>query len=201
MFPRGIWKVAWLLLLAALAAIAFSAVVVDMTDGKQRFGKLGRSAVVMAKAPWTLEQMITENRRMYSEVPERLDGPPGWRFGAEGMPQDLPGHIRLSRFDGDGRDFATDTVSSPFRQAMENYEVQTRHEGLFDLLPGGYLMLEEENAGRLLVLAPSGDLVASYVNKGEDGKGRRMGWSRYVPEAQGDPVATKLRGLDCPAVH
>ena len=40
MFPRGIWKVAWLLLLAALAAIAFSAVVVDMTDGKKRFGKL-----------------------------------------------------------------------------------------------------------------------------------------------------------------
>jgi hypothetical protein len=91
MFPRGIWKVAWLLLLAALAAIAFAAVVVDMTDGKMRFGKLGRSAVVMAKAPWTLEQMITADRRMYTEVPERLDGPPGWRFGAEGMPWGLPG--------------------------------------------------------------------------------------------------------------
>ncbi len=444
MFPRGIWKVAWQLLLAAIAAIAFAAVVLDMTEGEKRFGKLGRAAVLLAKAPSTVEQIVHQDRRMYANKREHFDGPPGWNFAADGMPTGLPGYVLLSRFDGDRRrhvvelydlgdfslvhrwepdadalladarrdvgyvditawdrrfyraihplllengdvifkdhysplfrlspcgervwmrddlryhhstepdgsggfwvptlaspsqipgvnwwffedtltrmsaagkvlfnrsltrlflekgeyhrifsaemykndplhlndiqpamedgrywkrgdlflsirryamimlyrpstdeiiwakegpwmsqhdvdivddhtiavfnnnvidtgsgsgvdgvsevlyyDFETDTVSSPFREAMEAQSVRTRAEGLFDLLPTGHLMVEEANGGRLLLFSPSGHLVASYVNKAEDGKGRFMGWSRYIPQPLGDTAANALRATDC----
>lgn len=444
MFKNGFWKAAWLLLLAALGAIAFSAIVVDTTEGDKRFGRFGRGAVLLAKAPWTIEDVLTADRKMFSAEPERFDGPAGWRFEAAGMPDGIPGHVLLSRFDGERRrhvvelydlndfalvhrwepdadllladaeregsymdvttwtkrfyralhplllengdlifkdhyqplfrvsacgeriwmkddvryhhstepdgeggfwiptlarrsvipgvnrwfyediltrmtedggvtfqrsltrllmergyfhrifsadqhendplhlndiqpvladgpywkrgdlflsvrrydmvllyrpstdeivwlkegpwigqhdvdivddhtialfnnnninlgkgprvdgvsevlfyDFDTDTVSSPFRQAMERHAVQSQYEGLFDFLPTGHLMLEETNAGRLLLFAPSGDLMASYVNNGADGRGRMMGWSRYIPQPLGDTAAKALRAADC----
>ncbi len=80
-------------------------------------------------------------------------------------------------------DFKTDSVTSPFRATMETYAIRTPTEGLFDILPSGHLMLEEENAGRLLIFSPDGEFVASYVNNDEERKGHRMGWSRFVPES------------------
>ena len=82
-------------------------------------------------------------------------------------------------------DFTTDTVTSPYRNIMETYAIRTPTEGLFHILPSGHLMLEEENAGRLLIFSPDGDFVASYVNNNEKQTGQRMGWSRYVSEELG----------------
>lgn len=89
-------------------------------------------------------------------------------------------------------DFASDTVSSPFRNIMETYAIRTPTEGLFDIFPSGHLMLEEENAGRLLIFSPEGDFVASYVNNSAERKGHRMGWSRYVSEDLGRTVKNAL---------
>jgi hypothetical protein len=94
-------------------------------------------------------------------------------------------------------DFATDTVSSPFRGAMERQSVQTLTEGLADLLPSGHLMLEEQNAGRLLLFSPTGEVVASFVNNDSEGRGFQMGWSRYIPQDLGDRAAAALQGRDC----
>lgn len=444
MSTHKLWKVAWILSLVLVAAVGFAAVVLDMTTGQKRFGRFGRGAVLLAKAPWTLQEMLTADQRTYTSEPERFDGPPGWRFGEGGRPDGLPGHVLLSRFDGDRRrhaielfdlsdfslvhrwepdadllladavreggymdvttwtkrfyralhplllengdlifkdhyqplfrvsacgeriwmkddvryhhstepdgeggfwiptlarrsdipgvnrwfyedfltrmstegqvtfqrsltrllmehgyfhrifsadqhendplhlndiqpvltdgphwkrgdlflsvrrydmvllyrpstdeivwlkegpwigqhdvdivddhtiavfnnnnvnfgkgprvngvsevlfyDFDTDTVSSPFRQAMEGNAVQSQYEGLIDFLPTGHLMVEETNAGRLLLLAPSGELVASYVNNAADGRGRMMGWSRHIPQPLGDTAASALRATDC----
>ncbi|AZV78025.1 hypothetical protein EBB79_09055 [Parasedimentitalea marina] len=94
-------------------------------------------------------------------------------------------------------DFETDTVSSPFRKTMETYGIKTLTEGLVDFLPSGHLLLEEENAGRLMLFSSDGEFIASFINNSAKGLGYRMGWSRYIPDALGAQAATALENHDC----
>ncbi len=94
-------------------------------------------------------------------------------------------------------DFDTDMVSSPFKDAMNNLEITALFEGLFDLLPSGHLMVEEENTGRIVVLAPDGTLTAEYVNRADDGRLYRMGWSRYMDRATGDALRDTMATINC----
>ncbi|NEX17461.1 MAG: hypothetical protein C1943_12750 [Halochromatium sp.] len=94
-------------------------------------------------------------------------------------------------------DFATDAVTSPFRDAMVRESVRTLTEGLADLLPSGHLMLEEQNAGRLLLFSLTGELVASYINHDSDGRGFQLGWSRYIPQTLGATAAATLKRRVC----
>ena len=96
-------------------------------------------------------------------------------------------------------DFATDTVSYPYAAAMEKAETKTLYEGLSDLMPGGLAMVEEENAGRILIVGQNGEIAASYLNMGDGGLTYRLGWSRYIDQATGDAVAAKLAATSCPA--
>ncbi|MEE4121271.1 MAG: arylsulfotransferase family protein [Paracoccaceae bacterium] len=98
-------------------------------------------------------------------------------------------------------DFETDRVTSPFRDAMERNDVRTQTEGLFELLPTGHLLLEEENAGRLLLFSPDGDLLASFINNDEEGAGFRMGWSRYVTEELGGRAVAEIADQECPSAR
>jgi hypothetical protein len=94
-------------------------------------------------------------------------------------------------------DFETDTVTSPFREAMERHDVRTVTEGLADLLPSGHLMLEEQNAGRILLLSHTGELVASFINNDSEGRGFQLGWSRYIPQELGERAAEALDQRTC----
>ncbi|WP_068316441.1 arylsulfotransferase family protein [Aliiruegeria sabulilitoris] len=439
-----LWVVGLLLVAAAIGAVMFGAIVYDTTNGKARFGSLGETAVLVAKAPWTIEEVLHEDERMLSQSPNRFPGTGGWQVEGESYPGDLPGYILISRHDGDKRrhvlelydltdlsvvhrwwpdanelladarrdwiwmdytawrraawraihplllengdlivkdqyaplfrisacgdkvwmkddiyyhhstepdgeggfwiatdpaqsdipgvtewfiedaithmtadgevlyeksivkafyenglfhrifgagfhynnplhlndaqpvledgpywkkgdvfvsirrystillyrpstnkivwmkegpwldqhdvdiiddhtiavfnnsavntgrgrrvrnvsevlfyDFETDTVTSPFRAAMEKYSVRTETEGLFDFLPTGHMMLEEENAGRLLLFAPDGELVASFINNNSEGLGFHMGWSRYIPEDLGQRAIAAINTHDC----
>lgn len=88
-------------------------------------------------------------------------------------------------------DFATDTVSAPFGDAMRAAEVRTMSEGLYTQLPDGGLLVEEENAGRVLLFGADHALAAEYVNRAENGKIYHLGWSRYLPaDAPGVTAAT-----------
>ena len=91
-------------------------------------------------------------------------------------------------------DFETGETGNPWAAAMEKPEVKTLFEGLFERLPDGRFLVEEENSGRLLILSPEGDTVAEFVNKAGDGLAYRMGWSRYMTEAAGDAALAKLSG-------
>ncbi|MTJ04474.1 MAG: hypothetical protein FH759_07265 [Sediminimonas qiaohouensis] len=439
-----LWLVGLLLVAAAIGAIIFGAIVYDTSKGKARFGPIGNAAVAVARALWTLEEVLEEDTRVQSNAPDRFDGAGGWKFDQDALPDDLPGYILLSRHDGDLRrhvvelydltdlslvhrwmpdaeklladarrdwnwmdytawqreawrgihplllengdlivkdhyaplfrisacgervwmkddvhyhhstepdgeggfwiptlatpsdlpgtedwfledvmtrmspdgevlfqrslakvyiksgfyhrvfaaglhandpfhlndiepaledgpfwkkgdlflslrrystiiqyrpstdeiiwmkdgpwmdqhdvdivddhtisvfnnnvintgngrevrdvsevlfyDFETDTVSSPFRQAMETYWVNTPTEGLADFLPTGHMILEEENAGRLLLFSPEGKFIATFINNNSEGVGFRMGWSRYIPEALGANAEAALAGQDC----
>lgn len=91
-------------------------------------------------------------------------------------------------------DFDTDETSNPWPAVTEKPEVKTLFEGLFQRLPDGQFLIEEENSGRLLILSPSGDTLAEFVNKAGDGFAYRMGWSRYMSAEEGDAALAKLSG-------
>ena len=95
-------------------------------------------------------------------------------------------------------DFATGEISVPWARAMEQPDVKTLFEGLFRVMPGNLLMAEEENSGRLLILSPDGGTIGEFINKAADGMAYRMGWSRYMTQAEGDAALAQLSG-DCPS--
>ena len=96
-------------------------------------------------------------------------------------------------------DFATDQVSRPWDAAMKAADVKTLFEGLFTVLPDGSVLVEEENAGRLLVLGQDGTVRAEFINKGVDGIGYRMGWSRYLTQTEGEAELARLAATSCPS--
>ena len=96
-------------------------------------------------------------------------------------------------------DFTSDTARPMMAQAFAETDVRTITEGLFTLLPSGHVLVEEENYGRLLIFAPDGSVAAEYVNGAGDGKPYRMGWSRYIDEAQAQRVLAATATLRCGA--
>nr|WP_254430646.1 MULTISPECIES: arylsulfotransferase family protein [unclassified Ruegeria] len=94
-------------------------------------------------------------------------------------------------------DFATDTVSFPYRDVMETVNSGTISEGLQDFTPSGHLVFEEENRGRLFVIDASGDIVALFLNKAQNGYTYRMGWSRYMTQSHGEAALKAITDSGC----
>ena len=94
-------------------------------------------------------------------------------------------------------DFETDEVTLPFQTHMEKLGVSTEFEGLSEHMSGQRLFIEEENAGRILIIEPD-QTVAQYVNRGKDGVIYRLGWSRYLSREDGGAVARTLESTNCP---
>lgn len=101
-----------------------------------------------------------------------------------------------ARVDGANRvvvyDFRTGEVSAPWDKALADLRVQTLTEGLFTILPTGDLMVEEQNGGRILVLAPDGTTRATYINRAADGRVYQLAWSRWIDPALGAQALAAL---------
>ena len=65
-------------------------------------------------------------------------------------------------------DFDTDTVASPYEDAMRKADVRNTVEGLFTMLPDGRYMVEESNWGRIMFFDQAG-LQLEYINRANDG--------------------------------
>lgn len=106
-----------------------------------------------------------------------------------------------ARVDGANRvvvyDFANGLVSAPWNAALSALGVMTLSEGLQEVLPDGSVMIEEENSGRLLFLDASGETVAQYLNKTDDGTSWRLGWSRWLPAAEAEALLAAASGAAC----
>ncbi|MFN0113041.1 MAG: arylsulfotransferase family protein [Paracoccaceae bacterium] len=76
-------------------------------------------------------------------------------------------------------DFATETVSHPWKHAFERERVRALYEGLYTYLPGGGLLVEDHNSGRILIFDAEGRTVASYLNRASDGSVFTLGWGRH----------------------
>ena len=95
-------------------------------------------------------------------------------------------------------DFATDQVTSPWRDAFIKSDIRTIEGGSFTLTPTGAMMVDEDNYGRIVFLGPDGREQFSYVNRNPDGNIYRNGWSRYVTQADGDAARAVLAAVTCP---
>jgi hypothetical protein len=96
-------------------------------------------------------------------------------------------------------DFSTDSVSTPLEQSALDARILAVNNGLADHTASGLTIVEEDTAGRILVFAADGKLQAEYVNRAENGKLYRMGWSRYVDADTANAALAKLAATTCPA--
>ena len=94
-------------------------------------------------------------------------------------------------------DFRDGSFSSPWAAAFREADIRTLSEGLQEFLPDGSLLVEEENAGRLMILSPDGKAAATFINRAADGVIYSLGWSRYLGRAEGDAVAKGFAAQDC----
>ena len=94
-------------------------------------------------------------------------------------------------------DLRSGETSGPFDAALARQQVRTTYGGLFTLLPGGRLMVEETTEGRLLVLDAAGEVLAEAVNRARDGRIYYLGWSRYLDRARGDRLRAAWAAADC----
>lgn len=110
---------------------------------------------------------------------------------------------RGPRIDGSNQiavyDFKTGTVSRPLADRLAELRVTTLFEGKVDRIGKGRVLIEEEMAGRILILDPDGTLVAEYLNKADDDLTYSMGWSRFMPREAGDRALLALKAAGCPA--
>lgn len=94
-------------------------------------------------------------------------------------------------------DFDTQKDARPYQEAFDREEIRTMSEGLFDLLPDGSAMVEEENFGRLLIIGADGTKHGEFVNRATNERVYRLGWSRYIDQALGDQAREALADVDC----
>lgn len=94
-------------------------------------------------------------------------------------------------------DFATDTTSRPYQELFQKHNIRTEAEGLFQILPNCYLLVEEENHGRILLFSEDGNLAAEFFNRAQNGAIYRLGWSRYIDSNTGEAELVVLHSANC----
>ena len=96
-------------------------------------------------------------------------------------------------------DFATDTVSSPWAQAMTDQDVRTIDMGRQEIVSDDAVILEETDYGRLMELQRDGSTGWEYVNRAGDGKIYLLNWTRTLDRAEGDAFLAEVRAAGCTA--
>ncbi len=65
---------------------------------------------------------------------------------------------------------------------MQKYEVKTRAQGLADILKDGSMMVEEQQAGRILFFNTNGEIEWEFINKAKNNKIFILEWSRIIED-------------------
>ena len=112
-----------------------------------------------------------------------------YNFGYGGF---VDGHSDITFYD-----FATDTVSSPYAEALVAQDFWTEAAGIFTLMPGGHYYVDEADSGRTLIMTADGELAAEHINRAENGLVYHTGWSRYMNRADGDRFLKNLKAAKC----
>ena len=94
-------------------------------------------------------------------------------------------------------DFEDGSVESPFRAALEDLGAATVSEGLQDFTPSGHLIFEEANRGRVFALNSAGQIVATFVNRAQNGETYSLGWSRYISQPHGEKALKAISDSGC----
>jgi len=87
----------------------------------------------------------------------------------------VDGHNEVSIYD-----FKTNEYSSYLTDSLIKNNVRTISEGRSQILPSGDLFIEEQNYGRILYFDADGSLRWTYVNRADNQKNYKLGWSRIL---------------------
>ena len=77
-------------------------------------------------------------------------------------------------------DFETNEYTSYLQESLIEHDVRTIKEGRSEIIPNGDLFIEESNYARTLYFNADGSLRWSHVNRADNGKVYRLGWSRIL---------------------
>lgn len=94
-------------------------------------------------------------------------------------------------------DFARDETSSPYLPFLRALDVRTPFEGRSEILPGGDVIVEETEAGRILRLSREGTVRWRFINRASDGRIYLLNWSRGLSTEEGTRLVRKLESINC----
>ena len=86
----------------------------------------------------------------------------------------------------------TDTYSSYLKDSLVENDVRTITEGRSEILPDSKLFIEESNYGRTLLFNSDGSLRWTHVNRAQNGKVYRLGWSRILHTPEDIQIVKKV---------
>jgi hypothetical protein len=93
-------------------------------------------------------------------------------------------------------DFATDTVTEPYRDILLQLKPKTPTQGRVTLLDDGSIFFEETDFGRMFRGTRS-DVIWSYINYYGDDDVGRLGWTRYLKQEEGERIIADLKAKGC----
>lgn len=116
-----------------------------------------------------------------------------WRFAFDQPEQaEVDGTNRLLVYD-----FATGRTSEPLAASFKRLNIRTRAQGRSTPLPNGDTMVEETEAGRVLRLAPDGQVRWRYISSDADQRRYALRWSRYLDPAADGAVIQAAVNTKC----
>ncbi len=118
-------------------------------------------------------------------------------------------HVSLgfspSQVDGTNRmailDFRTNAVSYDYDAAFKRHAIKTVSGGRATILPGGDVLVDENNGGRLMRVAPDGALRWQYIHAKPDLTRINSTWSRYLDSATFGGAMKNAREAKCPVAN
>jgi len=108
-----------------------------------------------------------------------------------GAKQLFDGHNNIYLYE-----FSDGNVSTPYSEMLKKLKVQTRSEGVQEILKNGDVFVEESNFGRLLRISPK-QAVWEFTVKMDDGTLGLTSGSSYLRKDQVEPVLQTLKSSEC----
>ena len=90
-------------------------------------------------------------------------------------------------------------TSSPYKLALAKNDIRTIGSGRSEIYPNGDVFIEETEYGRLLRVAPDGEIIWQYVNRAKDRRINYVHWSRIIQAEYQDKFTSFLNELNCEA--
>lgn len=121
-----VWVVGLLATAAVLGLVAISVVVRVTTEGDERFGRLGETAVEISRLPENLRRairLVTEGAKADLAVSEpRFEGQAGFTFAVPPGTDPSAGYLVLSRYDGDRSRSVVELVDLGAQRMVHRWE-------------------------------------------------------------------------------
>lgn len=92
--------------------------------------------------------------------------------------------------------FEENKYTYPFKVFFEKNDIRTRTEGRSEIILENYLLIEETNHGRIIVLNNLGEVIFGYFNK-YNNISYPLGWSRFLDKNNYKEIIENITNNEC----